>query len=367
MKKNIVHIHQKFYPYQGGSTQRLLNQLENLDKDHYNIIVISQKLKNDLDYEIYHGINIIRYSNFFQIFRILLKINKEVGIDLLHSHNYRPSFFTIMTNFILSKKIIIEMHSIYELKNWFKKFISKILLNSVDQIIVLSNESKRILNDEYKIKTKIEIIYNGVDIDSFVNSKDNIIKYNNEVSRFIRESKEKNKILVGYIGSLRSFQGINNVIKIINVTKNASVNFIIVGGSDEESRMLAKKIYNKNSYISPFVDKKNVISIYKNLDILLIPRPHTLATQSAIPLKPIEALAAGCIIYSTKVEGMVEFNKIVKSDKIKFMSTDEMIVEINNLKNVEKSDLIKDLKGLYAFDEKTQAKKLTNLYVNLMS
>ena len=365
MKKNIVHIHQKFYPYQGGSTQRLLNQLENLDKEKFNIIVISQKMGNEPDYENYHHINIFRYSKFFQIFRILNKIDKEMGVDLLHSHNYRPSFFAVIANIILRKKIIIEMHSIYDVNNWFKKIVSKILLKSANQIIVLSDESRRILNEEYKLKNEIEIIYNGVDIDSFIHSNSSFSNFNKELGQFIQNAKGSKKILIGYIGSLRSFQGIDNVVKIINEAKNDNVNFLVVGGTQEESADLSKKILNKNTCISPFIDKIAVKSVYKNLDILLMPRPYTLATQSAIPLKPIEALASGNLIYSTMVGGMVELNNIIKSDRIKFMSVAEMIHEVNSLTYVEKVELMSDHKGLYIFDEKTQTQKLNDLYVNL--
>lgn len=365
-KKTIVHIHQKFYPYQGGSTHRLLNQLININTERYNIIVISQKLDNEKDEELYKGIKIIRYKKFYQIIRLLKDIEKKYKIDLLHSHNYRPSFYTAIFNVFHNKKMIIEMHSIYEVNSWLKKEIGRFLLKIANQIIVLSNESKRIIKEEYKIDKDIEIIYNGIELDKFINSDRELSSDNLDIKKFIDGSREKGKIIIGYIGSLREFQGIDNVIKIINSINNKKIRFIVIGGTEVESAEVAKKITSADVLVKPFVEKTQARKIYKNLDILLMPRPNTKATQSAIPLKPIEALASGNIIYSTNVGGMNELNDILKSNRIKFMTVDEMIIDINSLDYVPTFDE-EGLDGLYFFDEKIQAEKLGNLYEKMLT
>lgn len=367
MKKTVVHVHQKFYPYQGGSTHRLLNQLMKINKENFNLIVISQKLNNEPDEEIYEGIRIIRYKKFHEIIKILIKINRVYKIDIIHSHNYRPSLYASIARVLLNKPFIVEMHSMYKTKRKLSSIIGMKILKSANKIIVLSNESKRIINEEYQINNlvEVEVIYNGIDINEFRNSDSIIDLDDTKLLNFITETKNKEKTLFGYVGSIRDFQGIDNIIKIINSVNNNLTSFLLVGGDSEDVNELKLKIQkNKNNtYIREFVDKSKVKKIYKNIDILLMPRPHTHATNSAIPLKPIEAIAAGKTILATDVKGMRELAEIINSNKILFMSVEEMIKRINdNHIKINTNDKNEDLS---LFDINKQAKRLEEIYNNL--
>lgn len=364
--KNILHVHQNFFPYEGGSTQRLLNQLENINRKNFNAIVLSQKIFNEADIEIIgNGVTVYRYKYFYQIFKLIYKINRENGIDLIHSHNFRPSLFSLISNIFLRKKIIIEMHSIYEVKNLINRIVSKFILRFASQIIVLSKESKRILLEDYNISKPIEIIYNGIDIEAFIFSDKKILEVDDNLIEFIRKSRDDNKIIVSYIGSLHPFQGIDNIVKIVNQVNNKNINFILVGGSTLESEGLAKNINNDRTLVLPFINRNTVKSFYKNIDILLMPRPETLATKSAIPLKPIEALASGALVYSTIVGGMLELKEITKSENIIFMTVLEMIEKLNNMNNLTKIDNKITSGNLELFNIKVQVQKLNDLYSDL--
>jgi glycosyltransferase involved in cell wall biosynthesis len=365
MKDTIVHIHQKFYPYMGGSTHRLLEQLIRL-KD-YNIYVICQMHSSKKKFEKYKNIKILRYDSFFEIPALIKKINQKSKIKIIHSHNYRPSLFSYLSSVFLKVPFIMEMHSIYNVNNGIKRRLGRFILKKSDLRIVLSNESKNIIKNDFLISGDTEIIYNGIDFNYFVNNKQYDLSFDEGLSKFVRNSRRENKKIIGYVGSIRDFQGIDNIIRIINCVTNNNVNFLIIGGSKNEIAKVNKRIVNKNVFLREFVGRQNVKSIYLSLDILLMPRPNMLSTKSAIPLKPIEAIALGRVVMATPVDAMLELKSIIKSNLLFCWSLEEMILTMSNDKllndmcNTEESKQL----NLSPFDINSQVGKLISIYRHL--
>lgn len=357
----IVHIHYMFYPYEGGSTSRLLNLIEDMDSLNYMNIVISKKLAQNKNYEVYKNIEIWRYKFTCEIPWILYKINKKRKIDIIHAHNYRPGLWASLSNLVLKKVLILEMHSIYKVN-----FIKHIMVNweyrIADKIIVLSNTSKDMLIADGVNKNKIFVIYNGINIESFRNSTNRLKDLDINLNEFLRS--KCSQVTIGYIGSIQAFQGIDNLISIINSVKNDYVKFLIVGGNESDVNHIYKKLINKNVYVRTFVKKEFVSNLYKNIDILIMTRPIISETQSAIPLKPIEALAAGVSVLSTEVEGMLELKKLTNANdnQIRIMDIQSMITYINNVcKDNLKDDLI-PLNNINIFDQKYNSGLLAKIY-----
>ncbi|WP_243293020.1 glycosyltransferase family 4 protein [Bacillus sp. FJAT-47783] len=366
MRTSIVHIHQKFYPYEGGSTQRLLNQLSYLDKSKYDVYVLCEKIGEEPTEENYQGINIIRYNRFYEIPFILKRLTKQIEINILHAHNFRPSFYANLFNLFSRKVFIIEMHSIYTVKNKISAWIGNKLLSKANSIIVLSNKSREILLNNLNISGEVNVIYNGIDLNDFRFANKEIMSIDRDFAEFVEEAAKKKDILVGYIGSIRPFQGIDNLIKIINSVTNEKIKFIVVGGNNQESNNIKSKIKNRNVFVREFVKKDKVKHIYKNIDILLMPRPKIASTDSALPLKPIESIAAGNLIYATNVGGMVELKQLTNSPRIKFLSVEEMIEDLNRLHigDIDKNTINEGELGL--FDIKSQVKILDDIYSSLL-
>lgn len=356
-KTHIVHVHEKFYPFMGGSTHRLLNLMNVIDFKKFNITVICENSEHCERESTYKGINIIRFDSYFEIPKILININKYNKIDIIHSHNFRPSFFSFFINKVLMKKpYIMEMHSIYETTNRIKQSIGNFITKKSDRIIVLSNRSKHYLIDKLNIDSKkIDVIYNGID----TTLSESYLEYDDE---FLK-SKFNNPDLIKltYIGSLDKFQGIDNIIKVINEIKRKDIFFIIIGGNYDEIKNVETKIMNNNVYTSPYIDKKYVQYIYTKSDALMVLRPSMLSTETAIPLKPLEALVNKCKVLSTKVGGMIELDEIIKSEDIIFFEDITSVLEYLN--TVEKSDLetSEDI-NVSMFDVKNQSKLMSRLY-----
>lgn len=356
-KITILHIHEKFYPHMGGSTHRLLNLLQGMDVSEFNIIVLCLRVNDASDYEEYKGIKIFRFDHYYEIPSMMKKILKENNIDIIHSHNFRPTFYSKLYNHKLPH--IMEMHSIYEPNGLISKCISKIIYKLVDNIIVLSQTSKEYLINNYSVaKDKIYVVLNGL-----LNNE----VQNNCVSK-LSESIPDNTINLSYIGSLDDFQGINNIVKLIGATQNPNIFYTIIGGEIDESEELKSKIGKRNNVlIKSYIAGDEVPSIYSKTDYLLVLRPSCLMTDTAIPLKPLEALKYGSYVISTNVGGMVELANDLKTQKILFFNNmDDIIDYVNNkIKKIIKIDRKSDV-SIEKYTTREQSAILANIYRKLV-
>ena len=93
-------------------------------------------------------------------------------------------------------------------------------------------------------------------------------------------------------------------------------------------------------------------------------RPIISETQSAIPLKPIEALAAGASVLSTEVEGMLELKKLTQANdnQIRIMDIQSMITYINNVCKDNLKDDLMPLNNINIFDQKYNSGLLAEIY-----
>lgn len=356
---HIVHVHEKFYPFMGGSTHRLLNLLKSLDHKKFRTTIICENSEKTILQEKYLNMNIIRFNHYYEIPFILLRLEKNYQIDILHTHNFRPSMFAMIANkLFLKKKVVMELHSIYQTTNNLKQLFGYMLLNMADRLIVLSKRSKEyILNSKNINNREIDVIFNGIDIEN--ENKEDVF-YNSELEEIL---KNENKIIVSYMGSLDDFQGVDNVIEIINSVYNTKIAFLVIGGSCEESKALTKKIQKKNVFIKPYIDKKYIDTIYKYSDYSFVVRPSMLSTETAIPLKPLEALKNRTTVIASKVGGLLELSEILETENIIFFNSNKEIIEYLN--GLEECREFIEENHLDMFSQTCQSLRLANVYMEM--
>jgi len=373
-KINIVHINDSFYPYCGGSTYRLLNLLKGVTKEssQFNFVVITKNYNRELPKKerLEENILIVRFKEYREIPLLLQNISHEITIDIIHAHNYRPAFFALLGNIFLKKPFIIEMHSLYKV-SYIKQIIGRFSLRKADKLIVLSEKAKYYLVDVCKIKKeKISIVYNGIDINFFKNYE--LTEYVNNIYERIIHFLSKFELKIGYIGTFYEWQGVYNFIDIAKeiIQKRNDIGFLMVGGGPDYLKIkyiIEKENLSNRIFIHSSVPYKDIPFFYKLIDILLIPRPSTLSTEIAIPLKPLEALACEKIIVGTKVGGLSELQKKFQNNIFLFDSMQEISLFLQNYNKSEvcsQKDLIKEIQY---FSDSSQAKKLIKVYREVMT
>ncbi|ELJ8549490.1 glycosyltransferase family 4 protein [Vibrio cholerae] len=337
----VLHVHEKFWPYNGGSTTRLLNLIDTSNNKHYilarkhcDLLQSVQKLNN---------IIIIRYKSDFDLLKLIMCFFLNRKIDVFHIHNLRASFL-FLPFLIFSRKCILELHSIYLPRSRIKKWISKFATYFYKNILLLSSRSKILFNDNFWGKPKITIIENGVSLSRF--------KFNRNLTGNLK---------ICYVGSLKEFQGVDRFVEIANLIKRSDMEFHIYGGTASEIEELKQLDIEGKVQFHGQVQYSEVHHIYAQMDAMLMTRPKMKSTDSAIPIKPLEALSVGLDVFSTDVGGMRELDSILNTDKLKIMSNDELVDSLNVYQRTNKHQVV----DLSYFDKITKTKQLEDIYKRL--
>ncbi len=213
---------------------------------------------------------------------------------------------------------------------------------------------------------KIIVLPNGVDTRSFYPlKKDTALMKTLNIS--------KNEIIIGYIGSIVEYEGIDLLIEALSKLKDKNINnfkFLLVGDG-RYFDVIKLKIIELNIenlvIVTGRIPHEEVEKYYSLVDIAPLPRKSLPVSEMVSPLKPFEAMAMGKVVLGSDVQAIAEiiddgyngmlFEKSnVKdlTDKLQILLEDEALrTKIgNNARNwvIEKRDwsiLAKQLDAIY--------------------
>ncbi|WP_102264407.1 glycosyltransferase family 4 protein [Mesobacillus jeotgali] len=173
------------------------------------------------------------------------------------------------------------------LLNWFEKKVFK----SSDAVTVVSNELKRYFAENSYDVSKTIVVPNGVDIDKF--------SLDAPAPDFLVPLKEKweNDVVIGFLGSLKSWHGVERGIDILpDLLKHIpNLRFLIIGDGNERERLenkineLSLTEYVK---ITGFLDHKEIPGALNLMDIAIAPYKDIEFFHFS-PLKIFEYMAMG--------------------------------------------------------------------------
>ena len=312
----VLHVVGGYLPDNGGTVQRIRNLALPLVKEgscEIHVLTSKQGLREKRnadalslpDEEVIEGIRIHRVEKFNHLFRAIHKASYKYNIDLVHTHN--PRFDLSCFASFVQKPTVAEIHTVRAL-NPLKFRLTKIAYRQADRVICLSQAMKQVVIKEFELAAdKVEIIYNGVDIDRFVSEsrkRDNI--------RDLHHIQEP--LIAGYIGTFYQWQGVQDLIKAFSLlaARREDTRLLLVGsGPDSEAvhELVHSLGIERKTTITGMIPSHLIPDYYDTIDVFVIPRPRTIETQSALPLKVLEAMAAGKAIVATDVGGLTEVLK----------------------------------------------------------
>lgn len=233
------------------------------------------------------------------------KFLKRKKIDILMTYHFASDIWgTIFGKFAGVKTIISNRRDAGFWRRKHHILAYKLINRWVTKIIVNSNAVKRmVLQDEKVCEDKIELIYNGVDLERFKVRVDVISK--KEELGLLKECK-----VIGCIGNLRPIKGHKFLIEaakgIVNVFPNAHFLFI---GDGEEKRRLADRVkrlgLEKNIH---FLGKREDIpQLIKIMDICILP-----SLSEGLSNALLEYMASAKPVIATRVGGNVD---IIENEK----------------------------------------------------
>ncbi|MEW4241085.1 glycosyltransferase family 1 protein [Priestia megaterium] len=233
----------------------------------------------------------------------MMKIGLK-GFDLVWSPHYNIPVFS-------STKLLVTVHDVFHLKheinqnNFSKKIYANAMFKSLSKratkIICVSNFTKNELLENVKVKnkSKVKVIYNGIDSEWF---------------QQIREMKEPYII---YVGNVKPHKNLTNLISAFKLVKNEiSHKLIIVGKkegfitSDNLVVSLAEELGDKVQFTG-YLEDKEMRQMVANADFMVYP-----SLYEGFGLPPLEAMACGCPVIASEIASIPE----VCSDKVEYIN-----------------------------------------------
>ena len=280
----------------GGTEIQLLELLKKLDRRKYNPIVCSIKEKGIVADDIEKTdirVESLSIRNRFNLLALprLVKILRRERIDILHTFLFWANILGRFTGRIARVPIIISSEECINLrKKKIAILIDRLTSRWADRIVVISKAIKNTLVERERISPeKIEVIYNGIDLNSFKTE----------------DKKEEDSIpKVGIVGRLHPDKGHRYFLKAAAqiVKKEPRVEFLIVGNGPlrKELGALSNKLGLSGKVIFAG-ERRDILKIISSLDILVLS-----SLEEGLGNVLLEAMATGKPVIATKVGGVPE-------------------------------------------------------------
>jgi len=224
----------------------------------------------------------------------------EHNVDIIHAHQYTPYFYSVISARLSNRKpkVIFTEHGRHQPdKIRFKRVIfNKIFQPSLcTGVSVFSKDS--LVTFEKISPSKIDLIYNGVDLNRFPT------KYDKDLIRK-KLGFRKNDSLVGIIARLDPIKDHTTLIDAISLLKKefADLKLVTVGDGPEKSRLTDKvDRLNLKDEIVFMGTRDDVPDILMALDIFVLP-----SVMEAMSVTLLEAMSASLPVVATNVGGNKE-------------------------------------------------------------
>ena len=170
---------------------------------------------------------------------------------------------------------------------------------AADAVITISEALKNLIVSWGVDDAKVTVIPNAVDTSLFtpqLKSTHLIEKYN-----------LKDKIVVGFIGSITAYEGLEYLISAVEelLSDGYNLSLLIVGDGKEKNRF-EKLAKSKEIIFTGRVPYSDVEEYYSVLDMCVYPRNDYEVCRYVPPLKPLEAMAMKKAVIVSDVAPMLE-------------------------------------------------------------
>ena len=292
--KNVLYIIWSLT--QGGAERVVINLAKGLDKTRFRPVVCCLNEPGEYAGELESlGIKVISLNKKPKLdLGIIAKLSNVMAderIDIVHTHLWTASFWgRIAARIAHVSVVIVTEHNLDTWKGIFHRLSDRFLSLWTDKIIAVSQSVKRFYVEKIGISQgKIEVIYNGIEIDKFKSE--------------IRNSKFDGPTTLAIIGRLVEQKGHRYLFEALSsLNGKYRVKLMVVGDGpikdNLQSTVAALQLEDKVVF-SGF--RNDVSQILKSVDILVIP-----SLREGLPIIALEAMAAGVPVVATNVGGNSE-------------------------------------------------------------
>lgn len=285
--------------------------------------------------------------------RNIRRFYSEFKPDIIHCHLETVTFHVVLS--LLFKKVKI-VETIHNIKISHKKIHKFILDKKITKYIAISKRVKEIIKEELNVpEGKIEIIYNGIDINPF----EEVQKLKKDVKNIVsvgRLSKQKDHLTL-----LKAFK----ILKAKCTENNINIPNLNIVGDGELRKTLEKYALENDLSEVRFYGVRNDIPKILSLNEVYVMS----SVYEGLSLSLMEAVASGISIVCTDVgsnsEIINEDNGCLIEKENPYMMADALFELINNVEMRRKFYL--NNRNIYRkFDIEECARQHILLYKNLL-
>ena len=176
-------------------------------------------------------------------------------------------------------------------------------LMMADRIIAVSETTKRIVHDKYRIPlSKIDVVYNSLD----ENYEKNNYDFDKKLYRYVENLKSAGYTIVSTVGRFTLQKGLPNLMQAaaLAISKNPKLMFIFAGNGEELNELIEMSAdlgIAKNVIFTGFIRGKKLRDIYTLTDIFVMS-----SVSEPFGLTALEAAHHGDVLILTKQSGVSE-------------------------------------------------------------
>lgn len=283
----------------------------------------------------------------------IYKCAKEWDIDLIHATNGGVSQLCYFVSKLMKIKWLCHVQTLF-----FKRSRIMGMIPQADQILAIS---EAVAKDYQKVKSKVRLIYNGVNhLPARKVSQDQIKK---------ELGFDEKDIVIGTVAFLIPRKGVDVFIELANELKEISnLKFLIVGEGPLENELKQKvadlKLTNQVKFLGYTED---VLSLMHGMDIFCL-----FSNKEPFGLVVIEALSQGVPVIASNIDGIRE---IFQEDQEGFLvdPKDLKTLKSKTLQLIENKEL-RELMGQQGkalvedkFDYQKHFEKIVHVYDELLN
>ena len=278
-----------------------------LNKDKYNLTLVALRSDNNDIKEFLHAARLVGLKTIMLDVVGRLDINaiirlknifKNLNIDIIHSHDFKSNFYTILSTMRLPVCRVVTSHGSTRdsaLKKIYLFLDERIFYRFFDLIIAVSQNMRNFLIGKKVCRKKLKVIQNGID-ESSIDAYEGIEKAEKIIE------KKHDTILFGVIGRFFPDKGhrffIEAFADISKKYKNAHAIFVGDGPLKKELKDLIKMQKLENN-INLIGFRNDMHTVYEKIDCVVIPSlreglPYVLL-ESMIKRVPVIATSVGDI------------------------------------------------------------------------
>lgn len=213
-------------------------------------------------------------------------------VDVLHTHGYKANVYGLIAARLAGCKILATCHNWTDRTPSLRRYamLDRLLLARFDSIVAVSDSISDALRGRSRIKNRLLIIPNGVDLDRY--RPDSTV------------TLAGTAIVIGAVSRLSPEKGVDVLLRALPqiVHHHPKVRCVVVGEGPERERLttLTVKLGVANSIVFPgFCD--DIPSFLRSCTVVVHP-----SRMEAMPLAILEAMAAGRAIVASEVGGIPE-------------------------------------------------------------